>query len=110
MFINCRATNNKKVPSFGSSSGSQTEPELGDASSSASAVTQTDETEKDDGIQTDKIGSTDEAEDAFLRNVIKDLCRGDREDIRVSETNEGVSQEKAIVKNIRSRGKHIMSR
>ena len=89
MFINCRATNNKKVPSFGSSSGSQTEPELGDASSSASAVTQTDKTEKDDGIQTDKIGSTDEAEDAFLRNVIKDLCRGDREDIRVSETNEG---------------------
>nr|XP_058964207.1 E3 ubiquitin-protein ligase MIB2-like isoform X3 [Pocillopora verrucosa] len=76
------ATNNKKVPSFGSSSGSQTEPELGDASSSASAVTQTDETEKDDGIQTDKIGSTDEAEDAFLRDVIKDLCRGDREDIR----------------------------
>ena len=110
MFINCRATNNKKVPSFGSSSGSQTEPELGDASSSASAVTQTDETEKDDGIQTDKIGSTDEAEDAFLRDVIKDLCRGDREDIRVSETNEGVSQEKAFVKNIRSRGKHIMSR
>ena len=61
-------------------------------------VTQTDETEKDDAIQTDKIGSTDEAEDAFLRDVIKDLCRGDREDIRVSETNEGVSQEKAFVK------------
>ena len=50
-------------------------------------MTQTDETEKDDGIQTDKIGSTDEAEDAFLRDAIKELCRGDREDIWVSETN-----------------------
>ena len=73
-------------------------------------MTQTDETEKDDGIQTDKIGSTDEAEDAFLRDTIKELCRGDREDIWVSETIEGVSQEKAFAKNTRSRGKHIMSR
>ena len=73
-------------------------------------MTQTDETEKDDGIQTDKIGSTDEAEDAFLRDAIKEFCRGDREDIWVSETIEGVSQEKAFAKNIRSRGKHIMSR
>ena len=54
-------------------------------------MTQTDETEKDDGIQTDKIGSTDEAEDAFLRDAIKELCRGDREDIWVSETNEGIT-------------------
>ena len=35
--------------------------------------------------------STGEAEDTFLRGIIKDLCRGDQEDIKVDETAEGVS-------------------
>ena len=110
MLINCRTTDNKKVPSFGSSSGSQTKPELSDPSFSASAATLTEETENGDKNQTDRMGSTDETEDTFLRGVIRDLCRGDQEDIRVGETAEGVSQGKALKENIRSRGKHIVLR
>ena len=91
MLINCRTTHDKKVPSFGSSSGSQTDPELGDALSSANAATQVGEAEKDDENQTHSTSSTDEAEDTFLRGIIKDLCRGDQEDIKVDETAEGVS-------------------
>ena len=113
MFNNCRTTHNKKVPSFGSVSGSQTEPELGDASSSASAATLTGETEKDDENQTDSTSSTDEAEDTFLRRVINDLCSGDQqesesemsdetesEDVQEGETAESVLQETALVENI----------
>ena len=113
MFNNCRTTHNKKVPSFGSSSGLQTEPELGDASSSASAIL-TDETEKDDENDTDSTSSTDEAEDTFLRRVINDLCSGDQqeseseemsdetesEDVQEGETAESVLQETALVENI----------
>ena len=92
MLINCRTTHDKKVPSFGSSSGSQTDPELGDALSSANAATQVGEGEKDDDEnQTHSTSSTDEAEDTFLQGIIKDLCRGDQEDIKVDETAEGVS-------------------
>lgn len=96
MLINCRTTDNKKVPSFRSSSGSQTKPELSDPSFSASAATLTEETENEDKNQTDRMASTDETEDTFLRGVISDLCRGDQGDIRVGETAEGVSQGKAL--------------
>ena len=112
MFNNCRTTHNKKVPSFGSVSGSQTEPELGDASSSASAATLTGETEKDDENQTDSTSSTDEAEDTFLRRVISDLWRGDQqesvsemsdetesEDVQEGERAKSVPQETAMVEN-----------
>ena len=112
MFNNCRTTHSKKVPSFGSSSGLQTEPELGDASSSASAIL-TDETEKDDENDTGSTSSTDEAEDTFLRRVINDLCSGDQqesesemsdetesEDVQEGETAESVSKETALVENI----------
>ena len=110
MLINCRTTDNKKVPSFGSSSGSQIKPELSDPSFSASAAALTEETENEDKNQTDRMGSTDETGDTFLRGVIRDLCRGDQEDIRVGETAEGVSQGKALKENLRSRGKHIVLR
>ena len=113
MFNNCRTTHNKKVPSFGSSSGLQTEPELGDASSSESAIL-TDEIEKDDENDTGSTSSTDEAEDTFLRRVINDLWSGDQqdseseemsdetesEDVQEGETAESVSKETALVENI----------
>ena len=113
MFNNCRTTHNKKVPSFGSVSGSQTEPELGDASSSASAATLTGETEKDDENQTDSTSSTDEAEDTFLRRLISDLWSGDQqesvsqetsdemesEDVQEGERAKSVPQETAMVEN-----------
>ena len=113
MFNNCRTTHSKKIPSFGSSSGLQTEPELGDASSSASAIL-TDETETDDENDTGSTSSTDEAEDTFLRRVINDLCSGDQqeseseemsdetesEDVQEGETAESVLQETALVSNM----------
>ncbi|XP_066023099.1 E3 ubiquitin-protein ligase MIB2-like isoform X3 [Pocillopora verrucosa] len=102
-------THNKKVPSFGSSCESQTELELGDASSSASATTLTDGTEKDNENQIDSSNSADEAEDTFLRDVISDLCSGDQqesvsemsdetesEDVQEGETAESVLQETAL--------------
>nr|XP_058964216.1 E3 ubiquitin-protein ligase MIB2-like isoform X3 [Pocillopora verrucosa] len=105
-----RTTDNKKVPSFGSSSESQTEPESEDASSSASAATPIDETEKDDKNQPDSTSSTDEGEDTFLRRLISALCSGDQqesvseemsdemksEDVQEGETTESVSQETAL--------------
>ena len=113
MFNNCRTTHNKKVPSFGSSCESQTELELGDASSSASATTLTDGTEKDNENQIDSSNSADEAEDTFLRDVISDLCSGDQqesvsemsdetesEDVQEGETAESVLQETALVSNM----------
>ena len=114
MFNNFRTTDNKKVPSFGSSSESQTEPESEDASSSASAATPIDETEKDDKNQPDSTSSTDEVEDTFLRRLISALCSGDQqesvseemsdemksEDVQEGETTESVSQETALVRNI----------
>ena len=113
MFNNCRTTHNKKVPSFGSVSGSQTEPELGDASSSASAATLKGETEKDDENQTDSTSSTDEAEDTFLRRLISDLWSVDQqesvsqetsdemesEDVQEGERAKSVPQETAMVEN-----------
>ena len=113
MFNNCRTTHNKKVPSFGSSCESQTELELGDASSSASATTLTDGTEKDNENQIDSSNSAGEAEDTFLRDVISDLCSGDQqesvsemsdetesEDVQEGETAESVLQETALVSNM----------
>ena len=113
LFNNFRTTDNKKVPSFGSSSGLQTEPESEDASSLASATTLTDETEKDDENQTDSTSNTDEAEDTFLRRVISELWSVDQqqsvseemsdemknEDVREDETAESVLQETALMEN-----------
>ena len=104
MFINCRTTHDKKIPSFGSSSESQTEPELDGASSSASEATLRDKTVKDHENQTDNTA----------RRVKSDLCGGDQqesvseeisdqmesEDIKPGQTVEGVSQETALVENV----------
>ena len=91
----------------------QTEPESEDASSLASAITLTDESEKDDENQTDSTSNTDEAEDTFLRRVISDLWSVDQqqsvseemsdemenEDVREDETAESVLQETALMEN-----------
>ena len=93
LFNNFRTTDNKKVPSFGSSSGSQTELESEDASSLASATTLTDETDKDDENQTDSTSSTDEAEDTFLRRVISDLWSGDQQQSVSEEMSDEMEKE-----------------
>lgn len=114
MLIYCRTTNNKKVPSFGLSSASQTEPEVDGASSSASVETLIDETENSDENQTDSASSTDEVESTFIRRLISDICSGDQQqsalveisdemesnDSKVGETAEGVSQLTALVENV----------
>ena len=113
-FLDYRVSQNKKVPSFGATNRSQNEPELNDdASSPASAATNTEESQAGDENQTDTTSDTDDTpddmEDTFLR-LISNIGRGDQTDemsdelenqeMKEDEGDEDVSQDEILVENV----------